>query len=234
MGASPKFELEDNQRINTDLMFDGMKILGGGRVAGWESYVGTNTVDKEPSESFVKEMRPFTNMVAVPDISDFNEWGRSYEEEQQFRNIITRRVYNSFLISRVRDESEEIVSLDNILNDLHNELDEVYKECHEIDWDGYGAEKIGLNVYSEAKKLLGVLISVVPSRVIASIDISPAADGSIVFEWRKDEKSILTISTSGKEEVVVAFINEYSKSGVKVRLDRLREYLSKVENLFFK
>ena len=57
------------------------------------------------------------------------------------------------------------------------ELEKVYEECSEANWDGYGAMPISRDTYSEARKLLRMM----PSS-LQRPDISAEPDGEITFE----------------------------------------------------
>ena len=79
------------------------------------------------------------------------------------------------------------------------ELEKVYEECSEANWDGYGAMPISRETYSEARKLLRMMPSSLPRP-----DISAEPDGEITFEWYKEKYSVVVISVGGNNLITYA------------------------------
>ena len=79
------------------------------------------------------------------------------------------------------------------------ELEKVYEECLEANWDGYGAMPISRETYSEARKLLRMMPSSLPRP-----DISAEPDGEITFEWYKEKYSVFVISVGGNNLITYA------------------------------
>jgi len=79
------------------------------------------------------------------------------------------------------------------------ELEKVYEECSEANWDGYGAMPISRETYSEARKLLRMMPSSLPRP-----DISAEPDGEITFEWYKEKYSVFVISVGGNNLITYA------------------------------
>ena len=79
------------------------------------------------------------------------------------------------------------------------ELEKVYEECLETNWDGYGAMPISRETYSEARKLLRMMPSSLPRP-----DISAEPDGEITFEWYKEKYSVVVISVGGNNLITYA------------------------------
>ena len=79
------------------------------------------------------------------------------------------------------------------------ELEKVYEECLEANWDGYGAMPISRETYSEARKLLRMMPSSLPRP-----DISAEPDGEITFEWYKGKYSVFVISVGGNNLITYA------------------------------
>lgn len=69
------------------------------------------------------------------------------------------------------------------------ELNNVFKECSEENWDGYMAAAVSECVYVKAKKILAMIPSSFPRP-----DILPEPDGSIGFEWYKMKNFVFVIS----------------------------------------
>ena len=79
------------------------------------------------------------------------------------------------------------------------ELEKVYEEYSEANWDGYGAMPISRETYSEARKLLRMMPSSSPMP-----DISAEPDGEITFEWYKEKYSVFVISVGGNNLITYA------------------------------
>ena len=79
------------------------------------------------------------------------------------------------------------------------DLEKVYEECLEANWDGYGAMRIPRETYSEARKLLRMMPSSLPRP-----DISAEPDGEITFEWYKEKYSVFVISVGGNNLITYA------------------------------
>jgi hypothetical protein len=79
------------------------------------------------------------------------------------------------------------------------ELEKVYEECLEANWDGYGAMPISRETYSKARKLLRMIP---PS--LSRPDISAEPDGEITFEWYKEKYSVVVISVGGNNLITYA------------------------------
>ena len=79
------------------------------------------------------------------------------------------------------------------------ELEKVYEECLEANWDGYEAISISRETYSEARKLLRMMPSFLPRP-----DISAEPDGEITFEWYREKYSVFVISVGGNNLITHA------------------------------
>lgn len=104
---------------------------------------------------------------------------------------------------RIKDYKEVSSSLyDNLLKTIIwkdsalENLYEIYKECSEVDWDGYDANPISQEVYLEASKLIRILPSSIPMP-----EILPEPDGHIGFEWYKGENYVFVISLEGNNVI---------------------------------
>jgi hypothetical protein len=79
------------------------------------------------------------------------------------------------------------------------ELEKVYEECLEANWDGYGAMPISRETYSKARKLLRMM----PSS-LSRPDISAEPDGEITFEWYREKHFVFVISVGGNNLITYA------------------------------
>jgi len=95
----------------------------------------------------------------------------------------------------------EIEKLERFIDELLN----IQLDCSKSGWDGYDAQPINKKVISEAFNLINIISSL--NKKILTPDLSPAPNGSIIFEWRSDD-IILTISVMGEERLIYTFINE--------------------------
>jgi len=85
------------------------------------------------------------------------------------------------------------------------ELEEIYEECSEKNWDGYGADKISHEAYYEATKLLNLIPTTFPMP-----EIAPEPDGGIGIEWYKGKGQTFIISVDGR--TVIAFAGLFGEN----------------------
>jgi len=79
-------------------------------------------------------------------------------------------------------------------DEIFRKLDQVYEECLEEDWDGYGASAISANAYNNACRFLEALPSTIPSP-----DIIPEPDGEIAFDWHKNRDWSVVVSVGSTD-----------------------------------
>lgn len=83
-----------------------------------------------------------------------------------------------------------VVALDRKpMNAALRELDEVYSERSEANWDGYGASAVHHLTYEKAQEFLNNLPS-----AVGSPEIGADPDGEIVLEWFRSSSRLLSIS----------------------------------------
>lgn len=95
----------------------------------------------------------------------------------------------------------ESITFGRPLDDALISLLEVYRECSQSDWDGYGAAAISEDAYEEAKKIINLL----PSS-IRMPEITAEPTGEIGFEWHKSKGQVFVISVGGKHRITYAGI----------------------------
>lgn len=103
-------------------------------------------------------------------------------------NFEERRSYTSY-----QNRSETIKFEQN--RDQHfKELEEVFKECIDGDWDGEGAPPISIGAFTDAQNFLRKI----PSD-LSLPNILPEPDGTIGLEWRisKDDYIIINFIGTG-------------------------------------
>ncbi len=82
------------------------------------------------------------------------------------------------------------------LGEVLKALGEVYEECSEDNWDGYGASAVGVDTYLESQRFLQLLPTTIP---FPEITVEP--DGEIAFEWFEGPRRVLSISV-GSENIL--------------------------------
>lgn len=85
------------------------------------------------------------------------------------------------------------------INLAYKNLDEVYKECSEASWDGYGASPVTYTTYLETRKLLTMLPFSFPMP-----EICPEPNGGFGLEWYKERGYSLIVSVSGRNIITYA------------------------------
>ena len=106
------------------------------------------------------------------------------------------------------DTGWAIIDLEGIVewtNCALENLDEVYEECSETNWDGYDAQPISREAYFEASKLLRTIPNSFPMP-----DILPEPDGGIGLEWYKSKGFSFVISVSGKK--IITYAGRFGKN----------------------
>ena len=79
---------------------------------------------------------------------------------------------------------------------LRKKIDEVYLECRDEDWDGYGAIPISHSNYERALEFFRSLL-LGSGRAIEEVDIIPENEGNLCFEWFKAKDRLISISVTG-------------------------------------
>lgn len=87
----------------------------------------------------------------------------------------------------------------NHLSQVSIELKEIYRQCSEPDWNGYGASPISQETFDEAIRFLNALPSWLPAP-----EIVPEPDGDIGFEWNCGKNRMLVASVDGTNRITYA------------------------------
>jgi hypothetical protein len=90
-----------------------------------------------------------------------------------------------------------VASLQPRLNAIE-ELDDIYSQCANDNWDGERAAAITQATYIEALKFLAVL-----PLIIATPEIVPEPNGSIGFEWHRN-RQVFVVSVKGRQTLSYA------------------------------
>jgi len=86
-------------------------------------------------------------------------------------------------------------------NEMQQELNELFLECSENDWDGYDANSLIESAYFEAMRFIQSISSI---HSFPTPEIVPEPTGEIGFEWYKENRQVFIVSVSGKNELVYA------------------------------
>lgn len=108
------------------------------------------------------------------------------------------------LVKNLKNQIREIcepLTIGRPLEEAVESLIEVYKECSEENWDGYGANPVSKSSISEALKFIDLIPSSFP---MPQITAEPS--GEIGLEWYKDKRLMFALSFSGKNMISYAGI----------------------------
>ena len=96
---------------------------------------------------------------------------------------------------------------------LYSELDGIFLECSEKNWDGYDAAPISTAAISEA----GLFLSILPS-MLPLPEIVPEPTGALGFEWNFGKNKVFAVSVKGNHSIAYAgLLGAGSKiSGIEV------------------
>ncbi len=131
--------------------------------------------------------------ISVPAYPELATTGRS-KESSTVKN----------LVKEVREHFTQANTYYPLVQALQ-QLEAVYEEYSENNWDGYGALSISAEAVSEATLFLGLL----SDSHLPMPDISPEVDGGIELEWYKSTDFIFTVNMSGSE--ILGYSGFYGK-----------------------
>ena len=81
-----------------------------------------------------------------------------------------------------------------------SELNKIYQESSEKDWDGYGALPVSQEAYHEAVRFLKAL----PLSWLPNPEVGPEPEGDIGFEWNYGKNRIFVMSINGTNIITYA------------------------------
>lgn len=93
------------------------------------------------------------------------------------------------------------ITIGRPIEEAAESLLELYKDCSEKNWDGYGANPVSKDSISEALDFIQLLPSSFPMPQMLA-----EPSGEIGLEWYKDKKMIFAISFNGKNMITFAGI----------------------------
>jgi hypothetical protein len=113
----------------------------------------------------------------------------------------SRRIVERIIEEVSKLRGPESMTLGHPLEEVLTTLNEVYMECSQAGWDGYGASAVTEDAYEEARKIINLL----PSS-IRMPEIVAEPTGEIGFEWRRGRGQVFVLSVSGKHRITYAGI----------------------------
>jgi len=119
----------------------------------------------------------------------------SFEVPVQDQSNARSLVIETKAVSKTEDLEASIEPLYRTLQSLS----EVYEECSEENWDGYGAQPISHVSYLEAVKLLTWIPPSIPMP-----EVTPEPGGEIAFEWYQSKDSVFVASVGGHNIITYA------------------------------
>ncbi len=96
-----------------------------------------------------------------------------------------------------------VINSDESLQNLYN----LWEECANENWDGYGARPIDLNSFNEAKRFIRALPTTVPDPEVA---VDP--DGEISLEWYFEPRKVFSVSIGKRNEITYAGLYGLNKT----------------------
>lgn len=109
----------------------------------------------------------------------------------------------------IKEQFEEIVS-DNeksisfghqVANEIVQELNNIYEDCSQPNWDSYGATPIDIETYRESLRFIEYLPKDIPCP-----ELTPEPDGEVSFEWFISNQKLFSVSIGRNGELSYAGI----------------------------
>ena len=123
--------------------------------------------------------------------------------------------------NEVRQHFQGSFSLGSSQRNALEALYEVFGECCQPDWDGYGARKVSWENYLAAKRFVEALpVGFRPPEVSAD------PDGEISFEWYKDRNCLFSVSIGHDNELTYAGLFGASRTrGTELFFDEIPDLI---------
>lgn len=104
----------------------------------------------------------------------------------------------------------ESVGRYSYVEQILNELYEVFLDCRQDNWDGYGANAISIDTYIKARDIIPMLNSAFLD--VPMPEITPEPDGNIAFEWFDEYGRTFVFSIDDNQTLTYAGIFGQSKT----------------------
>ena len=85
--------------------------------------------------------------------------------------------------------------------DIIKEIDEVFEECSEENWDGYDAHPVTKDHVEKALKFLSIIPDKYLTREGLDFSASPDPDGAISFDWYFEPFVVVSVSVESGGEL---------------------------------
>ncbi len=108
--------------------------------------------------------------------------------------------------------------------DIKAQLDTVFLEASNQNWDGYGAEAADIRSFENAFELIKVL-----PRCYSKPEITVDPDGEVCLEWYRSPAQLVSISVSAKGMLnYIAFIGKNRMKGTEAFDGEFPRYIEKI------
>ncbi|MCK4304151.1 MAG: hypothetical protein KAY24_07920 [Candidatus Eisenbacteria sp.] len=123
-----------------------------------------------------------------PIISSYTSFGQSDEAKQLQHQVMWR-------VIRLQDPVEYVEPYRRV----HREMEEMFLECLEHNWDGYGAKGVSFQSYEQAQRFIMAL----PMQWL-DLEVGVDPDGEFSFDWFGARGAVLTISVGSNGQLTYA------------------------------
>lgn len=108
-----------------------------------------------------------------------------------------------------------------------SQLNEIYDDCFNANWDGHGAKPVTYATYRKSVEFLEAL----PNRLPQPVFI-PDPDGELSLEWRDQRGQMLSVSLSSNGRLTVLYLPERMRTTLLWTKPELPKPLLKMIELF--
>ncbi len=116
-------------------------------------------------------------------------------------SIVLEKKYEDILNQLKKTES---IGRYSQLQQIIDELEEIFISCSRYNWDGYGANPISVNTFLDAKNIINMLNATFLNFPMP--EITPEPDGDIAFEWSDDYGRTFVFSVDDNQTLTYAGI----------------------------
>lgn len=95
--------------------------------------------------------------------------------------------------------------IDSRISELKDRLHEILVDCNTSDWDGYGAKPISREAAQAAESIIQNIGKLAATSDILLPEISPAPDGTVLFDWLKGEDRF-SLAISEDKNLIYAMV----------------------------
>ena len=173
-----------------------------------------NSLEILRMESFTSLVDDFLKNFSIESLKAINS--SIYRKEEEGALFISPLDYKNITIRLVQNNFEEEFSKKTLLKienigwkaDILHELEELFQDCKEKNWDGYGASGVSELSYEDAKKLINLLPE---SENILAPELDPLPTGEISLYWSISSNINFSLTFSDNE-ILGIFIERDGKN----------------------